>query len=282
MVQKDVPLIVAFVSDLYFASRIDSIAQKMGYRAQFIERSEELMSLAPNGALNPGVESIEGMGLLDFITRIHPVLIFFDLNNQDVPWGDWITLLKTSPASRRIPVVCFGSHRNVADFTTAKSAGADAVFARSQFVDTLGTIIQSFSRNIDFAALGNTCQELLSITALHGLELFNRGEYFDAHEILEEAWNQDDTQGKELYRAILQVAVTYYQIERGNYRGAMKMFLRLRQWIDPLPDRCRGVDISRLRQDVQQVYEHLVNLGETRIQEFDRRLFKPIQFVTAS
>jgi hypothetical protein len=48
----------------------------------------------------------------------------------------------------------------------------------------------------------------------------------------------------EVYRAVLQVAVAYFQIERGNYNGAAKMFLRLRQWIDPLPDYCRGIDIA--------------------------------------
>lgn len=122
------------------------------------------------------------------------------------------------------------------------------------------------------------CSLPLPPAARHGLELFNRGEYFEAHETLEEAWNEDETPGRELYRAILQVAVAYLQIERGNYNGAVKMFLRMRQWFAPLPDRCRGVDIERLRSDAQRVYEALVALGRERIGEFDRSLLRPVEY----
>jgi len=101
--------------------------------------------------------------------------------------------------------------------------------------------------------------------ALHGLEEFNRGEYFDAHETLETAWNIDAGSGRDLYRAILQVAVAYLQIERGNYAGAMKIFLRLRQWIDPLPETCRGVNVAQLRLDARQAREALKSLGPDRI-----------------
>ena len=95
---------------------------------------------------------------------------------------------------------------------------------------------------------------------------------------LEEAWNQDSSAGRELYRAILQVAVAYLQIERKNYRGAMKMLLRVRQWIEPLPDRCRGVDVAALRADVERVHAELLKTGMQSIQDFDRRLMKPVNF----
>jgi hypothetical protein len=86
----------------------------------------------------------------------------------------------------------------------------------------------------------------------------------------------DTSPGRELYRAILQVAVAYLQIERGNYAGAMKMFLRLRQWIDPLPETCRGVNVAQLRADAWRARETLIALGKDRIGEFDRELFKPV------
>jgi predicted metal-dependent hydrolase len=108
------------------------------------------------------------------------------------------------------------------------------------------------------------------------LQQFNRGEYFAAHETLEEAWNDDDTPGRELYRAVLQVAVAYLQIERKNYRGAIKMFLRLRQWIDPLPDICRGVDVAQLRRDAEEIYAELIQLGPERIDEFDTQLIHQV------
>jgi hypothetical protein len=90
------------------------------------------------------------------------------------------------------------------------------------------------------------------------------------------AWMDDESPGREVYRAVLQVAVAYLQIERGNYKGAAKMFLRLRQWIDPLPDSCRGIDIARLRSEAQAVYRELITLGPEHIADFNLNLLRPI------
>ena len=87
------------------------------------------------------------------------------------------------------------------------------------------------------------CEGDLPRMASYGLELFNRGEYFEAHEELEMAWRDETGPVRELYRGILQIAVAYLHIQRGNYRGAVKMFFRSRTWLDPFPDTCRGIDL---------------------------------------
>ncbi len=107
--------------------------------------------------------------------------------------------------------------------------------------------------------------------------MFNRAEYFEAHEALEHAWNDESGPGRELYRGLLQIAVAYMQITRGNYNGAIKIFLRARQWLDPLPDQCRGVNVAGLRHDAAAVRAALEALGPERIGEFDMALLKPIQ-----
>jgi CheY-like chemotaxis protein len=253
MPQEEKPLIIAFVADLFFTSRIESVAENLGFKV----------------TLDDSID-------LDRITRLHPALIIFDLNHQSIPWKDWIVTIKTSPATRRIPVLCFGSHLDKQKIYEARASGADRFVARSQFVNSLRDLILRYARQPDYKALRDSCQNTLSETAIHGLEEFNRGEYFEAHEILEAAWNAEVAPGKELYRAILQVAVAYYQVQRGNYPGAVKMFLRLRQWIDPLPDVCRGVDIAQLRLDAKIVYDKLLDSGPTRINEFDLKLLKPV------
>ncbi|MGW8249387.1 MAG: DUF309 domain-containing protein, partial [Anaerolineales bacterium] len=153
------------------------------------------------------------------------------------------------------------------------------VLARSRFSSALPQLIQKYARLPDYEALETACQDELSALALQGIEEFNRGEYFEAHESLEDAWNDDQSVGRELYRAILQVAVAYLQIERRNYAGAVKMFLRLRQWIEPLPERCRGVDVARLKTDAQLAYDHLVQLGPERIADFDRNLMGSVHLI---
>ncbi|HLE53165.1 MAG TPA: DUF309 domain-containing protein [Anaerolineales bacterium] len=213
--------------------------------------------------------------LLDRLTLWKPALMIFDLGNRNIPWREWIALVTSVPATRRIPVLCYGSHVDIKTMHEASAAGAQKVVPRSRFVQDLPGLIQQYARASDREALSTACQEPLSPMAVRGLEEFNRGEYFEAHESLEAAWKADNSSGRELYQAVLQVAVAYYQILRGNYSGAAKMFLRLRQWIDPLPDYCRGVHVANLRAEAQAVHQELLRLGPERIADFDRSLLRP-------
>ena len=140
-------------------------------------------------------------------------------------------------------------------------------------------MIDKHAKKIDYAAILSACEHPLSEKAKYGIELFNSGEYYEAHHGLEDAWRDDTGPTRELYRGILQVAVAYLQIERGNYRGAVKMFLRVRQWLDPLPDVCHGVNIAQLRTDSQAAQTHLLELGPDQITQFITSYFKPIQLV---
>ncbi len=122
------------------------------------------------------------------------------------------------------------------------------------------------------------CQAGLDAPVIEGLKLFNAGEYFECHELLENAWRAETGAIRELYRGILQVAVGYYQIRRGNYIGARKMFTRCRRWLAPFPDSCQGINLGKLRRDFQIVEDTLVRLGPERITSFDPGLFHPVEF----
>lgn len=278
------PLILAFVADILFATRIESAAERAGFRVAWVENAVQVSDEQDMGPERQPAEHLIGAGshLIDLVTRLRPALIVMDLGNGGIPWREWIALLKSAPATRRYPLLAYGAHVDAESLAEAKRRGADAALARSRMADALPELITKYARVLDTAALALACDEALTRKALEGLELFNKGEYFEAHEALETAWKADDGPGRELYRAVLQVAVAYLQIERRNYNGAVKMFLRLRQWIEPLPDVCRGVDVARLRKDAEQARLTLIELGPERIGEFDRRLFRPVIYDQAS
>lgn len=123
-----------------------------------------------------------------------------------------------------------------------------------------------------------TCQGELPPLVIRGLEFFNKGDYFEAHEELELAWRAELEPVRELYRGILQVAVAYYHALRGNYPGALKMLQRSRIWLGPFPDRCRGIDLAAFRVDYGRVEAELLRLGPERLDQLDRCLMKPIHF----
>ncbi len=248
-----------------------------------MEWIESAALLGPDEASHrnePG-EAIDGRTgrLFQKLTDWQPVLLIFDLGNTAVPWQKWIPRLKTAPATRQIPILCYGSHVNVEMMTEAKRVGADAVLARSRFVSDLPNLLQKYARIPDREAIQTACQEPIADLARRGIELFNQGEYYQCHDYLEEAWRQDESNGRSLYQGILQTGIALYQIQQGNYRGAAKMLLRLRQWLNPLPDVCRGVRVAALRHNVAAIHESLLALGSDKIADFDWQVVQPIRFI---
>jgi uncharacterized protein len=126
--------------------------------------------------------------------------------------------------------------------------------------------------------LDSLCKAPLHPQAAEGLRLFNAGEYFEAHEALEDAWNAEKGQVRELYRGILQIAVVYLHIKRRNYNGAIKVYGRSRRWLKDWPDLCRGIEVGRLRRDAEGAIAEVTRLGPQRISEFDNSLLKPVKW----
>jgi len=122
------------------------------------------------------------------------------------------------------------------------------------------------------------CQGTLHPKAIQGLELFNLGRYFEAHEALETAWRAESGSVRDLYRGILQVGVAYLHIINRNYPGALKVCQRGWKWLLPWPETCRGVAVGSLRQHLEIVMTSLQKLGPQRILEFDTALLKPVQY----
>jgi hypothetical protein len=275
------PIIVAFVDDFMTENKIENVANYLSYQVEIIGSPEIVAPPDENVPENQAGEPVFGRQatLLEKITGWQPALLIFDLGNDAVPWRKWIATLKSSPATRRIPVLCFGPHVNVEVMTGARDVGADEVVGRSRFMSAMPDLITKLARSWDYEAITTACQESLSELGKKGIEAFNKGDYFESHEHLEDAWNEDDGPARDLYKAVLQVAVAYLQIERQNYSGAVKMFLRARQWLEPLPDVCRGIDIGCLKQDAQQVHQMLLELGPQQIQTVDRTIFKPVNLI---
>ena len=127
-------------------------------------------------------------------------------------------------------------------------------------------------------SVNNLCNASLHPQAAKGLRLFNASEYFEAHEALEDAWNAEKGQIRELYRGILQIAVVYLHVTRRNYNGAIKVYERSQRWIKNWPELCRGIYVGELRKDAETVITEVQRLGMEKISEFDLSLLKPVKW----
>ncbi len=124
----------------------------------------------------------------------------------------------------------------------------------------------------------NNCNGVLHVKAVEGLKLMNEKKFFEAHEELEIAWNEEKGKVRELYQGILQMAVTYLHITRGNYDGAVKVYGRSMRWLKDWPVVCRGIQVGQLREDAEVVIKEVERLGKENLGKFDQNLFKPVQW----
>lgn len=120
------------------------------------------------------------------------------------------------------------------------------------------------------------CTGELHPKAREGIELFNTGKYWKAHEALESAWRQESGEIRHLYRAILQVGVAYLHVQQYNYRGAIMLHKRCQKWLTPFPEYCRGINLGQLRKDFENVIIEVKRLGPDGLLEFNLALLKPI------
>jgi hypothetical protein len=120
------------------------------------------------------------------------------------------------------------------------------------------------------------CDGPLHPKAIEGLDLFNRGHYFEAHEALEAAWREETGPIRELYRGILQAGVVYLHITRHNFAGALKVYQRCRKWLALWPENCRGIAVGQLQRDLEKAILEVQKLGPDRMAEFDPSLLKPV------
>jgi predicted metal-dependent hydrolase len=83
----------------------------------------------------------------------------------------------------------------------------------------------------------------------HGIDLFNRREFFVCHEVLEEIWTPERGPRRLFLQSLIHFAVAFYHDQRGNPVGATRQLRKgLRKLSAYLPA-CEGIDTARLERD---------------------------------
>jgi len=82
-----------------------------------------------------------------------------------------------------------------------------------------------------------------------GVELFNRGEFFEAHEAMEDAMNMldDDTADWDFYLGLLRASVANHKLADGELSSARLHLRAALKFLAPYPDRHRGIKLREFR-----------------------------------
>ena len=97
-----------------------------------------------------------------------------------------------------------------------------------------------------------------------GLGLIRRGEYFAAHEVLEDVWRASDPHERDFYQGLVHVAVAWYQAGRGNRVGCERQLEKAARRLGPFAPEHRGVDLGSLLAQVEAARK-LVDRGNLEL-----------------
>ena len=88
-----------------------------------------------------------------------------------------------------------------------------------------------------------------------GLELIRAGEYFAAHEELEDAWRAAPTEERDFFQGLVHVAVAWYQAGRGRRIGTERQLAKAIRRLQPFAPRHRGVELAPLLAQLRELSE---------------------------
>jgi uncharacterized protein len=99
-----------------------------------------------------------------------------------------------------------------------------------------------------------------------GLDLIRRGEYFEAHEELEDAWRGAASEERDFYQGLVHVTVAWYQARRGNRPGCERQLEKAARRLAPYAPAHRGVDVDSILAQVHAAAE-IVAAGSLELPE---------------
>jgi predicted metal-dependent hydrolase len=88
-----------------------------------------------------------------------------------------------------------------------------------------------------------------------GIELIRSGEYFAAHEELEDAWRAAPQEERDFFQGLVHVAVAWYQAGRGRQIGTERQLAKAIRRLTPYAPRHRGLELEPLLAQLRAALE---------------------------
>ncbi len=88
-----------------------------------------------------------------------------------------------------------------------------------------------------------------------GLELIRAGEYFEAHEELEDEWRDAPEAERDFLQGLVHVAVAWLHAGRGNRPGCERQLEKAVRRLDAYRPSHRGVDVETVLEGIRKAQE---------------------------
>lgn len=124
-----------------------------------------------------------------------------------------------------------------------------------------------------------SCDESASGKFLKAVELFNRGEWFQSHELIEDLWVHEQGETRDFYQGIIQVGAALYHWKGGNFNGAVSLLEKGLERLRRARPVCLGVDAYAFVVATDRLRRELGPLGPESMDKLDPALIPRLRLV---
>jgi hypothetical protein len=117
---------------------------------------------------------------------------------------------------------------------------------------------------------------------LQGIEHFNACDFFESHEVWEELWTEYRGPSRKFYQGLIQAAVALHHFGNGNIRGARKVYVSARAYLEPYGALHEGLNLEKFLSEFDRCFADVVASTEEFPQiEVDPELIPEIHLAGA-
>jgi len=130
--------------------------------------------------------------------------------------------------------------------------------------------------------MNRQCNESPPGQLLQGIREFNKREWFECHETLEDLWIGETGEVRDFYQGLIQIAVALHHWRNGNFGGAVSLLKGGAVYLGHVAGQCQWVDVAALIADADRMRVALEELGKERMDALDQALIPLIKTVSAA
>jgi predicted metal-dependent hydrolase len=98
-----------------------------------------------------------------------------------------------------------------------------------------------------------------------GIQLFNREDFFEAHEVWEELWHETYGANKDFFQGLIQVTSAMHHLQIGNMRGARILYGSGIELLAPYGAHHLGLNLETLRTHFTHAMEGLLHVPAEKL-----------------
>jgi len=111
------------------------------------------------------------------------------------------------------------------------------------------------------------------VTLKRACDEFNTGRYFECHETLEEVWQEEQGEVRDLYKGLIQLAAAFVHVSRGSFIGANRLLQTGVGYLSPYRAAgAMGFEVDRICREAETAHAAVATLGPGGLAGFDLAL----------